>query len=197
MFCKNCGEEMQDGWVNCPKCGHKAGSSAEEKYVFFPKIKDEKREKINSIFRIIHMVVIGFTAIMVIAHIYGEIQAAEDYKMLLYVMRFFCMCGPYLIFEFIVDEIKWIFLLERNPAVGTYSRKNIIIAETLYIFLGIIAGIMLVLPSEAQQLEMIAAVVDDSFVDYIIIMKIPVIMLIVAAVIKAVLEKKVGEDGEN
>ncbi|MCI9532485.1 MAG: hypothetical protein HFH38_12290 [Lachnospiraceae bacterium] len=194
MFCKNCNEEIHGDMKNCPKCGCQIENGIEGNYVFFPKIKGEKRETVNMLFRIIHMAVLCFAAIMVIRHIYGEIQAAEHYKILLYVMRFICMCGFYLVLEFIADEIKWMMLLERNPAVGLYSSGKVLIAEMVYIFLGVIGGIMLISPSEVQELEMLAAVADDSFLDYMIAMKLPLILLILAAVIKSVLVKKVGSE---
>ncbi len=184
MFCGQCGEKWQEGWKVCPKCGWKAGDVEEAQYVLFPQIRGKKREKINSVFRVIHKIVILVTVVMVAAHIYGEFQEAENYKALLYVMRFICMCGPYFVLEFVVEEIKWMMLLQKNQVSATCPAGAVMGTEFVYILMGVIAGIMFINPSAGQEWEMMAAVVDDSVVDYLITMKGAIILLILAAFIK-------------
>lgn len=194
MFCKNCGEEIQEGWKNCPKCGRGLGTKVddteENPYIFFPGIQREKRKTLKTVFNILHIVAEGFALLVIILHINAEIQEAANYKMMLYIMRFICTCGPCLVLKFITSEVAWMISLKKKPDVKIDSAVNYMIAEIAYIFIGAVAGIMLAAPSVGQKLEMMAAVSNDSYLDYLATMKMPVILLILAAVINCMLSKK-------
>lgn len=190
MFCEQCGEKLQESWKVCPKCSWQLKNMEEKQYVFFTQIKRERREKINSVFRMVHIIVGAFVALMIAVHIYNEIQRAENYKVLLYVMRFICMCGPYLVLEFVVAEIKWIVLLRKNQVSEFCPIRAIIVTELIYIFMGVIAGWMFISPSIEQEWKMMAAVANDSVIDYLTTMKEAIALLLLSAVVKYIQEKR-------
>ncbi len=188
MICKNCSEEIQEGWKNCPKCGCKLEVREEEKYVFFPTLKGKTRININLAFRIISIIVGIFSAIMIILHIYGEIKADENYKLLLYIIRFINTCGIYLVIGFVFEEVCEMMEKKGNPNVKIYSNMKILILEMMYICIVVIAGLLLVLPSDGQKLLMLGAVANDSFIDYLSIVKEPVILFVFAIILKCIME---------
>lgn len=60
----------------------------------------------------------------------------------------------------------------------------------IYIFMGVIAGWMFISPSIEQEWKMMAAVANDSVIDYLTTMKEAIALLLLSAVVKYIQEKR-------
>lgn len=191
MYCINCGKELKEEWKICPWCGHKSKiKNQREMYLLFPKMNGIGRERINTILFIIAKVVEVWSGLLIWSHIYNEIKADEGYKILVYVIRFFNMCGPYIICYTLIEEIQKFMKLKRNEIKEKYSYKTVLAAELICVFTELLAWGIWMNPSEAEMWETFAVVAGGTLLDYLWSIKGVVILLLISGIVGGVIDGK-------
>lgn len=153
MFCEKCGEKVEDTWNNCPVCGKEVNIP----HMFFPNFKGKKREICNIVMSVLNIIITVYTALVLFGYISSEIQAGENYKIVVYIIRFFNSDIPgYCLWQCIIGYItgvlisvnetgderieKWIKLVMgievATTIVGLFCFINAPLVETAWTALG-------------------------------------------------------------
>lgn len=204
MYCNNCGSKIEEEWTSCPYCGENLIGNQEvrpmvqqqkvndkkDEYLLLPSFCGSGREKLKFALHIITIIVGIWAGGMIVSYIYSEVKADEGYKILLYMIRFLYVCGPYLILGFMADELEFLVKLKKNRIIDNYSCKVILLVECAYIIIVVLAGVFFLNPSFAEEVALLAAVANGSIADVLITLKGPVILLIMGGGVKYFLDKK-------
>lgn len=160
--CPNCGERLESEWQACPNCGitieeclcgnniNSIQSIQEIKGVYEHEIKDEYliftkfhgkgRRVVNTLLKILSWLVNIGAVLVTLVHISSEIQAAENYKMLLYIIRLCYSCGLWYVWAFIVGQVHNLMEMKRDRVLERESCKTVVQMEVSYIVLGMLGA---------------------------------------------------------
>lgn len=215
MFCVECGKEFNSTWKKCPYCGENIIISVLEKteekqeeyreeeyeeegyrdeYVFFENYDGAKRETLNQVFKVIGKLCMGVTILVSLWHIHNEMQAAEDYKWSVYLIRYINAVGMYALVEYIITEIAEWLALKKNQIRNTSSMAMAKGLKIGTLCLAVVGMMSLLNPTDAEQLQIFVAVADDSLADYLLVTKLTWILFIGAAVLNGIFDKKILAD---
>lgn len=132
-------EQLED--LKCSSENHKkilsddkCDSSKEIKYLFFKNISGEKREKINKKLNHGNKIVEIIIAFLTIYFIYEQIELAENYKLIIYVIRYIIFILPFGFFASAYEEVYKLFSIEENKKNKQLNTKTIV-AKIIYLLL--------------------------------------------------------------
>ena len=122
MFCENCGTELKEDWKACPVCGKEVDIS----YMFFPNFRGKNRERCNIVMIVLNIIVTVSTTLAIFGYIISEIQAGENYKIVVYIIRFFNSDIPgYCLWQFIIGYITGILISFDETEGGIADKRKI------------------------------------------------------------------------
>lgn len=205
MFCKNCGTELPMSAKFCPKCGIKINNAIikeeindsigiKEDYVLFNNIKDEKRTILNARLKFGEKIVEWIVGLATIWFIYKQIQLAEDYKFIIYVVRYFIFIIPFCFFAEIYHEIFKLMVLRKNQINQKRSNITMIIIKVIYIFFLIIIMNNIINP-ENNSVGLLKVLFQNNFlkslIEYLLFIKFEILSLIVLGLCNRYIDKNI------
>lgn len=217
--CSNCGERLESEWQACPNCGITVEEclcgnninsiqntqeikgvyehETKDEYLIFTKFHGKGRRVINTLFKILSWLVNIGAVLVTLVHISSEIQAAENYKMLLYIIRLCYSCGLWYVWAFIVGQVHNLMEMKRDRVIERESCKTVVQMEVSYIVLGMLGWGFFLSPSDGELLKIFGAVAFGSVWDFLMIIKIPILLWLIAGVLRYILDSKFLKETKN
>lgn len=218
MYCKNCGTQIKDDAKYCKECGteiriranelkddeikfiedkkivktvnqRKESNEQEYVYVFLNNLDYNKRELLRKALYYSNLVLTAVFVIMTIMHFKDEMDAAENYKLLVYVIRYINAIGFVAVLQFVIEQLHDCVKLKTTQLIDKNKSGLFILLEMLYIGLGVIAWILILNPTDGEMLSIFGAVATDGLFDYLMVIKVPVVLLIIAVFVKCYSDK--------
>lgn len=204
-FCTYCGNKLNPEWKACPHCGKDVNgkqynishSEVNEGYLFIGSMNNEKRERLIFIFTIIHYVVLAILILKSISHIYREIQDDQNYKFMMYIVRFINTVGVYFVWNFIVEEVLECIQIKRAQLAETVSIEIAKLVRIVYLVLGIWGLIDLVMIMREQIVEIFVVIVENSWQDFWSMISGAITLLVIAGGVNCYWDKKIISQKEN
>lgn len=217
--CSNCGERLESEWQACPNCGITVEEclcgnninsiqntqeikgvyehETKDEYLIFTKFHGKGRRVINTLFKILSWLVNIGAVLVTLVHISSEIQAAENYKMLLYIIRLCYSCGLWYVWAFIVGQVHNLMEMKRDRVIERESCKTVVQMEVSYIVLGMLGWGFFLSPSDGELLKIFGTVAFGSVWDFLMIIKIPILLWLIAGVLRYILDSKFLKETKN
>lgn len=217
--CPNCGERLESEWQACPNCGitveeRSCGNNinsiqsiqeikgvyeheTKDEYLIFTKFHGKGRRAINTLLKILSWLVNIGAVLVTLVHISSEIQAAENYKMLLYIIRLCYSCGLWYVWAFIVGQVHNLMEMKRDRVLERESCKTVVQMEVSYMILGMLGWGFFLSPSDGEVLKIFGTVAFGSVWDFLMIIKIPILLWIIAGALRYILDSKFLKETKN
>lgn len=206
-FCRKCGLKIQKGTQEINKANvinsiknlieeiikGKEDLNKEvkkENYLFLNNINSNYRKKLDKILNILIWIVGLWVILSSIIHIKSELDEAQNYKFILYVIRYIYAIGPLYLIDFILQEMTFILNLKYDSLKESDTSGVVCIGEVIYVILGIVSGILILYPSNAEMLNLYLAVVDGSLIVVLSTIKVPILLLVSAGILKYFISEK-------
>lgn len=161
--------------------GDKCDSSKEIKYLFFKNINGEKRERINKKLNYGNKIAEIIIAFLTIYFIYEQIELAENYKLIIYFIRYIIFILPFVFFATVYEEVYKLFSIEENKKNKLLGSKTII-AKIIYLLL-LFAIMQRLTDPTGDTIGLLRIVVEDNFIlaflGYLSVIKFELLSLVI------------------
>ncbi len=210
MFCRKCGKELKENAKYCPRCGKKIRlknnddifqesvpknniHQNENKYLFLNTMSHKSRGKllyINDIKERIYQIIFG---LLTVYFIYRQIELQENYKLIIYVIRYIQYIIPYLFIYYVFEETVMLLTLENNETNKSKSKLMIVICEVLYLLILFIITIRISNPD--NMIGLFQVIAEQYFITamlkYLLFIKMEILILMVLGVFKYYVNEKI------
>ena len=216
MFCRKCGNELKENTKYCPHCGEKIELKNndntfkesvsennilqdENKYLFLNTMSHKNRDKILYINRIkerIYQIIFG---ILTAYFVYRQIELQENYKFIIYVIRYIQYIIPYLFIYSVFEEIVMLLTVTHNEINKNKSKTMIFIFEGLCLFILFLISERISNPD--NMIGLFNVIAEKYFLiaifKYLMFIKAEILMLIIVGIIKYYINEKILGIVEN
>ena len=125
----------------------------------------------------------------------SEFQAGEDYKFMLYVIRFVNACAPSIAYMGVLEMAPEFFKMRKKHAEAGKLSKLVIGLMVFCSLLTALSGHLLASSSGLKDLQVMAAVLQDSYLLYLLAVKEGAIALASAIAVAYVYSVIMEKDG--
>lgn len=159
----------------------KCDSSKEIKYLFFKNLSGEKRERLNQRLNNGNKIVEIIIALLTVYFIYQQIELAENYKLIIYVIRYIIFILPFGFFANVYEEVYKLFSIEENKKNKLLSTKTIVV-KIIYLLL-LFAIMHRLTDPTGDTIGLLRIIVKDNFIlaflDYLSHIKFELLSLVI------------------
>lgn len=156
-----------------------------EDYIFLNNIVNKKRKRLNNRLELGKKVINWLLALATIWFIYKQIDMSENYKFIIYTIRYFIFIIPFCFFVEVYDEIYKLFLLKRNSINKNYSKTKIIVIKVIYVVFLLVVMNSLINPTD-NGFGLLKVLVQENFfvglIEYLLYIKFEIFCLIILGI---------------
>lgn len=216
MFCGKCGKKLKENAKYCPRCGEKIREENnvniiqesasennvhqdENKYLFLNSLSQKRRDQliyINAIEERIYQIIFG---LLTVYFIYRQIELQENYKLIIYVIRYIQYIIPYLFIYSVFEEIVMLLTVKNNEINKNKSKIIIFIFEGLCLFILFLISERISNPD--NMIGLVKVIAEQYFLiaifKYLMFIKAEILMLIIVGIIKYYINEKILGIAEN
>lgn len=216
MYCNKCGKEVDDLAKYCPFCGAqvnkkensiektisktlkddekaletKVNNNENDEYMFFENFNFNKRKIILNIVKVCSVLLSCLVFIGTIMFIKSEMDAAENFKFVVYVLKYiYAFRGIYLL-QVLTDTLKFFLKIKKSEIDLKFNKNIIFVAELSYAALYVIAIVSLNALNTGDSLLLLYAISENSYWDLFSVFKVTIITIVIATILKYFIETK-------
>ena len=219
MYCNKCGKEVDALAKYCPFCGAqvnkeeqkensiektitktikdddkplktKVNNNEDDEFMFFEKFNQDKRKITFNIVKVCSILLNCLIFIGTIMFIKSEMDAAENYKFIVYVLRYiYAFRGIYLL-QILVDMLKFFLEIKKSEIDSKFNKNIILIAELSYAVLYVIGIISLNALNTGDSLLLLYGISENSYWDIFSVFKVTIITVVIATILKYFIDTK-------
>lgn len=168
----------------------------DEEYLLAPHLKGMARTIVNLLFKIVSVIFEVIAVIVTYSHIHSEMEAAEDYKMILYILRLLYSCGHYYILSGLITNLYDFFKIKKSSLPSENFSGIVIALEVGRIISGLLAWVYFYNISYLQLIQIFISIGSDSIKDVLIIYKESLFFIIIGVIMGYAVDKILSKEEE-